>query len=178
MFKTIGRKGAGVALAGAVAVLGGATVAPAQAEPGSSFPGDGTYVVGSDIRPGIYVSPASDGCYWERLSGLSGTLSDIIANGSSVGQQYVQIASTDVAFSTSGCSTWTSAGAAPGVAAPRPPVIVNAPTPIPDGTPGLRPGDPCSDPAGVAQDGIGQTMWCNPLMTGDHSLRWMYGGPE
>ena len=29
----------------------------------------------------------------------------------------------------------------------------------------------------TTQDANGRTMWCNPTMTGDHSLVWQYGGP-
>lgn len=73
---------------------------------------DGTWLVGRDIQPGTYQAqpPAGSGCYWERLSGLSGTLDDIIANdfGSS-GQVVVTILATDVAFNSNGCGTWTKA---------------------------------------------------------------------
>ena len=120
------------------------------------------------------ISPGSDGCYWERLSGLSGEFSDVITNGSGQGQQYVQIASTDVAFSSSRCASWRLAG---GVPVPAPPPS-RGPQPVPDGLAGPRPGDGCSDANAVTRDPIGQTMWCNPTMTGDHSLVWMYGGPE
>ena len=66
----------------------------------------GTYRVGSDIQPGIYAgnpgSEAGDSCYWERLSGLSGGLDDIISNDSARGQFYVEVKSTDSYF-TVGC---------------------------------------------------------------------------
>jgi hypothetical protein len=39
------------------------------------------------------------------------------------------------------------------------------------------PGDPCSTLHATTTDGSGNTMWCNPTMTGDHGLYWMYGGP-
>ena len=39
------------------------------------------------------------------------------------------------------------------------------------------PGDPCPTLHATTQDGSGQTMWCNPTMTGNHSLVWQYGGP-
>ena len=83
----------------------------------AGIPGDGTYVVGVDIRPGVYVSASSG----ERLSGLSGDFDDIIANGSSAGKQYVQIAPSDV-FSSQECSTWTLAS----VAAAAPPAASHA----------------------------------------------------
>ena len=57
----------------------------------------------------------------ERLSGLSGDFDDIIANGSSAGKQYVQIAPSDV-FSSQECSTWTLAS----VAAAAPPAASHA----------------------------------------------------
>lgn len=72
--------------------------------------------------------------------------------------------------------------APPPVYIPAPPPIetgtaAGLPAPIPAGTPGPRPGDFCPELSITTQDGIGQTMWCNPTMTGDHSLVWMYGGP-
>jgi hypothetical protein len=68
--------------------------------------GDGTHLVGSQVRPGLYVSSGGTGCYWERLSGLGGTFDEIIANDFLNGRTFVQIMSTDRAFSSSGCGTW------------------------------------------------------------------------
>lgn len=39
------------------------------------------------------------------------------------------------------------------------------------------PGEPCSEYHATTQDASGRTMWCNPTMTGTHSLVWQYGGP-
>ena len=78
-----------------------------SAGPANTIPGDGTYRVGVDIRPGTYRSQGSNACYWERLRGLGGTVDDIIANGAGTGPQIVQIAPTDVAFKTQSCPTWT-----------------------------------------------------------------------
>ena len=62
----------------------------------------GTYRVGSDIQPDTYVGnpgvEIGDSCYWARLSGLSGSLDDIIANGNAIGQFYVEVKSTDSYF--------------------------------------------------------------------------------
>lgn len=72
--------------------------------------GAGKYLVGSDIASGRYFSDPADGCYWERLSGLGGSLDDIIANefvGFNASQWVVDIWNSDKAFSTdSDCSTW------------------------------------------------------------------------
>ncbi len=76
-------------------------------EPEPEGYGDGTYLVGSDIPPGIYRSPGGSLCYWERLSGLSGEFTDIIANGVEEGVAIVEIQESDVAFKSQGCETWT-----------------------------------------------------------------------
>lgn len=86
------------------------TAAPVPDEPESSFDGDGTFVVGEDIQPGTYRNAGSSGCYWARLSGLSGEFGDIITNGVGDGPQVVQIAADDAAFDTSRCGTWELAG--------------------------------------------------------------------
>ena len=64
--------------------------------------GPGTYQVNSDIQPGIYAGKVGtdllDSCYWERLSGVSGELSDLTANSNAVGQFYVEVLSADKYF--------------------------------------------------------------------------------
>jgi hypothetical protein len=39
------------------------------------------------------------------------------------------------------------------------------------------PGDSCTVLHATTQDANGRTLWCNPTMTGTHSLVWQYGGP-
>jgi hypothetical protein len=72
--------------------------------------GAGTWMVGTDIAPGRYYNDPRDGCYWERLSGLGGTLAEILANefiGFDAGQWIVEILPTDRAFNTDGeCGIW------------------------------------------------------------------------
>lgn len=64
----------------------------------------GTYLVGTDIEPGIYVGQAGQGvfdsCYWGRLSGLGGTLEDLLANENSVGLYYMEVLPSDKALET------------------------------------------------------------------------------
>jgi hypothetical protein len=73
---------------------------------------DGTFKVGSDIKPGTYRTHGGDGsafgCYWARLSGFSGEVDDIIANNGSYtnGSQVVTIAPSDKGFQTQGCGKW------------------------------------------------------------------------
>jgi len=70
---------------------GAFTAAPAYFETGppiisSATPpppvgfGAGVYMVGTTVAAGRYYSEPASACYWERLSGLGGTLSDIITN--------------------------------------------------------------------------------------------------
>lgn len=90
----------------APAVTKTVTVKP---QPKATIGGDGTYEVGKDVQPGTYVSSAPDSgnCYWARMSGTSGSFSDIIANNNSAGQSVVTIAPTDKVFETSGCNDWS-----------------------------------------------------------------------
>ena len=62
------------------------------------------------IPPGRYISTtAHSGCYWERLSGLGGTLGEILANDfqNFTGQAIVDVRATDIAFKfNSSCGTF------------------------------------------------------------------------
>ena len=76
--------------------------------------GPGGHEVGGDIVAGTYVAfvPAGGTCYWERVSGFSGELSDSIATGSAGGGALVivWIDPTDAGFNSDGCGTWTMLG--------------------------------------------------------------------
>lgn len=79
------------------------------------IPGDGTFLVGKEIKPGTYRSAgAADDtvpqCYWARLKGTSGALTDVLANGIVEGQATVTILATDNAFQSTGCQTWKKIG--------------------------------------------------------------------
>lgn len=81
---------------------------PKKTGPKSHF-SDGTYRVGTGIRPGTYTTTAGhDLCYWVRLSGFSGELDDVVANGGgSKGAIVVTIKKTDKGFETKRCGTWS-----------------------------------------------------------------------
>jgi hypothetical protein len=74
------------------------------------LPGDGIYLVGTEVAPGTYRAESPTDCYWERRSGLSGDFGDIITNGLGAGDATVTIRGSDVAFSSSGCGRWTRIG--------------------------------------------------------------------
>lgn len=77
-------------------------------QPTSQTFGDGTWLVGSEIQPGIWRnSDSSNSCYWERLSGLGGTLGEIIANEFDDSIQTVEIKPSDLAFHANRCGTWS-----------------------------------------------------------------------
>jgi hypothetical protein len=42
---------------------------------------------------------------------------------------------------------------------------------------GAEAGDSCAVLHATTMGPDGQTLWCNPTMTGSHSLVWQYGGP-
>lgn len=71
------------------------------------IPGDGTFRVGKDIKPGTYRGkPGMMGsCYWARMSDASGDMSSIIANDNIEGPTVVTINSGEY-FKTNGCATW------------------------------------------------------------------------
>ena len=71
----------------------------------------GTYIVGTDIEPGVYRASESENCYWARLSGLGGTDAELLEEELLSTDDLAQatIAATDVGFTSSGCGTWTLA---------------------------------------------------------------------
>jgi hypothetical protein len=70
---------------------------------------DGTYRVNVQIPPGLYYTPGNGGCYWARLSDLSGSLESIITNNFFLGSGQVQVSPTDVGFEVTGGCIWRRA---------------------------------------------------------------------
>lgn len=78
----------------------------AEAGPHPVF-GEGLWLVGDEIAPGLYQTlDGGDSCYWERLSGLGGTMDEIVANEIGHGQEVVEISASDVAFNSERCGEW------------------------------------------------------------------------
>jgi putative cell wall-binding protein len=107
-----------VTLLGGTASLGAGVqslskcVAPPPPPPPPTKPitfGNGIHQVGASLPPGTYRTRSSTaGCYWARLSGFSGDLSDILANDLSNFHVVVTIESGDVGFESDNCGTWTN----------------------------------------------------------------------
>ena len=71
-----------------------------------TIPGDGTYLVGSQVQPGRYQSQGGDPCFWARLDGNGGTIDNYIGNGAAV----VTVRSSDAAINTSRCEDFIKVG--------------------------------------------------------------------
>jgi hypothetical protein len=69
--------------------------------------GSGTWIVGTDIAAGTWRAPGGDGCYWERLSGFSGTFDDLVTNDFGPTSPTVTIESGDAGFKSDDCGTWS-----------------------------------------------------------------------
>jgi hypothetical protein len=77
-------------IAGIVAVIGCGGGGGSSSSSSSTSPtavtvatgsfGAGQHLVGDQITAGRYYTDPSSGCYWERQSGLGGTISEIIYN--------------------------------------------------------------------------------------------------
>lgn len=82
---------------------------PVEQVPDGTIPGDGTFVVGSEVQPGTYKTEGTQdfACYYARLADTSGEPQSIIANKAPQGPSTVTIEDTDGAFETSGCLPWT-----------------------------------------------------------------------
>ena len=82
---------------------------PTPQAPRTSF-GGGTWLVNTEIAPGRYFTNPSSGCYWKRLSGTGGTLAEILATEITIfnsPQEIVDISSSDYAFTSLDCGTWS-----------------------------------------------------------------------
>lgn len=69
--------------------------------------GSGTKIVGSSVQAGRYMSTTASSCYWERLSGFTGSFEEILANENPSGSHViVDILPTDKGFNSNRCGTW------------------------------------------------------------------------
>lgn len=155
--------GAAATSGGPVAQSAPVSTPPTATPPG--FPGDGTFAVGTDIRPGTYRTAGASGpsglsnFYWERDRDLSGTSDSIIANDNTVGPAIVQILPTDIAFKTSGCQAWT--------------MVASAAAPPAGSAPPVAPASPIAP--GMSAASVVEAYYA-AINAGDYTTAWDLGG--
>lgn len=104
----------------AVAVV--ASAPPAAADPGDPLPGNGFFVVGPDIAPGLYRTggsgsawgvwinnvPTEDSmCLWFTYSTPDANKDHVVETNISMGPMYANINSHVQAFESRNCQPWT-----------------------------------------------------------------------
>ncbi len=79
-----------------------------DAEPESTI-GAGTFAVGADVQPGVYIADAVAGrdCRWFLLSGFTGRDEDILNGGGGILRGIVELPDAPVGFRSINCSFWT-----------------------------------------------------------------------
>ena len=85
---------------------GSASASPAPLTRATSILEDGRYQVGTDLRPGRYVTEGGVSCHWARLRENAGAAT-VVAEGNGAGRTVVWIRKADSAFETTGCTIWT-----------------------------------------------------------------------
>jgi hypothetical protein len=108
-----------VFVAGVVAI---ALAAPAHADPMDPIPGNGVFVVGPDIAPGLYRTagsastfgvwinnvPTQDSmCAWFTYSTPDANKDHVLQTNMSVGPMFANINTTVKAFESQNCQPWT-----------------------------------------------------------------------
>lgn len=85
---------------------------PPPGPPTTTLDQAGTFIVGTEILPGVYSSAGplpDDACYWRRIGPEDITLENALSKL----PQVVRIDVGDVAFKTNGCEPWQLTDAAP-----------------------------------------------------------------
>ena len=83
------------------------SVSPSATPAEVAIPGDGTFTVGRDVKPGVYVAEGGEECRWARLGRMDVDYDDVIARGF-VMRPVVEIMAGDGGFDTLGCGSWTA----------------------------------------------------------------------
>ncbi|MFN8518051.1 MAG: hypothetical protein U0667_01385 [Chloroflexota bacterium] len=70
--------------------------------------GDGTWEVGTEVKPGTYRATAEGTCTWARLGAAAGGPEPVLGTATGSGSRVVTVGKRDVAIRSSGCGRWTS----------------------------------------------------------------------
>jgi hypothetical protein len=102
-----------------------AFAAPAVADPMDPIPGNGVFVVGPDIAPGLYrtggtaavwgvwinnIPTQDEMCSWFTYSTPDASKDHVVQANSSMGPMYANINTTIKAFESQNCRPWTRIG--------------------------------------------------------------------
>jgi hypothetical protein len=68
--------------------------------------GDGDWVVGTDVGPGVWRAPGGSDCHWARVSDFSGDAASIKATDDGTTNPVVVLDALDRGFVTSDCGLW------------------------------------------------------------------------
>jgi hypothetical protein len=68
--------------------------------------GDGDWVVGTDVGPGVWTAPGGTNCRWTVVSDFSGSSDSIKAMDDLAVNPRVVLDSADRGFTTAGCGVW------------------------------------------------------------------------
>ena len=105
-----------------VAMAAIASAPPAAAQPMDPIPGNGFFLVGPDIAPGLYNTggtastfgiwindvPTQDSmCVWFTYSTPDANKDHVVATNMSIGPMYANINQTVMAFESRNCQPWT-----------------------------------------------------------------------
>ena len=117
------RRAAAGLLAPAVALTAVTAAAPtASAEPLDPIPGNGFFLVGPDIAPGLYrtsgtasafgvwindVPTQESMCLWFTYSTPDANKDNVVSTNISMGPMFANINSTVMAFESRNCQSWT-----------------------------------------------------------------------
>ncbi len=84
---------------------------PKNPKPKQSKWSEGTYKVGTEIKPGDYrtLTTSDYGCLWERLRGTSGDTGDTISNEYGEGQMRMTVKPSDKYIKFFGDCEWVAA---------------------------------------------------------------------
>jgi hypothetical protein len=101
------------------------SAAPAVADPLDPIPGNGVFIVGPDIAPGLYYTggsgsafgvwinnvPTQDSmCSWFTYSTPDAAKDHVLQTNNSVGPMYANINTSVKAFESQNCQPWTRVG--------------------------------------------------------------------
>ena len=116
------RRAAAGLLAAAVSLTPVTTTAPAVAAPLDPIPGNGFFLVGPDISPGLYRTagtasafgiwindvPTQDSmCLWFTYSTPDANKDNVVSTNISMGPMFANINPTVMAFESRNCQPWT-----------------------------------------------------------------------